>query len=473
MGRMQVRTTWDYDVILGENVISELKASFRGELIRPEDEAYESVRRVYNGMIDKHPRLIARCADVADVMTVVNFARQNDLLLAVRGGGHNGAGLGTCDGGIVLDLSLMKGIRVDPQSHLLRADGGCTQGEVNHAGSAFGLTVPVGIVSTTGIGGLTLGGGHGFLTRKYGLAIDNLLEADVVLADGHLVTASARQNEDLFWALRGGGGNFGVVTSFLFQAQPVSTVIAGIMLWDFERTSEMMKWYREFSRAASEDVYGFFAIMNVPPAPLFPNHLHGKTVCGVVWCHLGSPEQAERDLDEVRESHPPLFEQIGPMPITALLGIFDALLPPGLQWYWKGDFFNELSDGAIKQHVKFGSQLPTALSTMHLYPVDSQANRVGPQETAFNYRDAKWSMVIAGIDPDPANNEEMTEWAKEYWSALHPYSAGGAYVNFMMEEGVDRVRATYRGNYERLAAIKAQYDPGNLFRVNQNIRPQG
>jgi FAD/FMN-containing dehydrogenase len=424
-------------------------------------------------MIDKYPGLIARCADVADVIAVVNLARDHELLLAVRGGGHNGAGLGVCDDGIVLDLSLMNGIRVDPEARTIRAEGGCTQGAVNHAGAAFGLTVPGGFVSTTGIAGLTLGGGHGYLARKYGLAIDNLLEADVVLADGQLVTASARQNEDLFWALRGGGGNFGVVTSFLFQAQPVSTVVAGLMFWDFEQTFEMMQWYREFLPAASEDIYGFFTIMNIPPVPLFPAHLHGRTVCGIVWCHLGPPQQAEKDLDAVRESYPPIFEQIGPMPITALLSMFDALLPPGLQWYWKGDFFTELSDEAITQHVRYGSQLPTLLSTMHLYPIDGQVHQVRPDATAFSFREAKYSMVIAGIDPDPANNEKMSTWARDYWEALHPYSAGGAYVNFMMDEGLERVQATYRDNYKRLAAIKTRYDPGNLFRVNQNIRPQG
>jgi len=466
------KATLDYEIALDENALARLRSSLSGELIGPGDEAYEHTRRVYNGMIDKYPRLIARCADVADVMAVVNLARDNDLLLAVRGGGHNGAGFGVCDDGIVLDLSLMNGIRVDPQARTIRAEGGCTQGAINHAGNAFGMAVPAGIVSTTGIGGLTLGGGHGYLTRKYGLAIDNLLEADVVLADGRLVTASARQNEDLFWAIRGGGGNFGVVTSFLFQAQPVGEVVAGLMLWDLEQTTEMMHWYREFLPAAPEDLYGFFAIMNVPPIPLFPVHLHNRTTCGVIWCHLGPHVQAEKDLDAVREAYPPAFEQIGPMPITALLSMFDALLPPGLQWYWKGDFFTEISDAAIEQHIKHGSQLPTLLSTVHLYPIDGQVNRISPDATAFNFREARYSMVIAGIDADPANNEKMIDWAQDYWNALHPYSAGGAYVNFMMDEGFDRVQATYRGNYERLAAIKAKYDPGNLFRVNQNIRPR-
>jgi FAD/FMN-containing dehydrogenase len=473
MGKLQVKTAGGDEAALAESAIDDLAASLRGRLIQPQDEGYESTRRVYNAMIDKRPRLIAQCADVADVMTVVNFARENELLLAVRGGGHNGAGLGTCDGGIVLDLSPMRGVRVDPQSRLLRADGGCTQGQVSHAGAAFGLAVPLGVVSTTGVGGLTLGGGHGYLTRKYGLTIDNLLEADVVLADGQFVTASASQNEDLFWALRGGGGNFGVVTSFLFQAQPVGPVTAGLMFWEFERTTEIMQWYRQFLPAASEDLYGFVALMHVPPVPLFPTHLHGRPVCVIIWCHFGSPEQAKKDLDAVRQAHPPLFEQIGPTPITALMSMFDPLIPPGLQWYWRGDFFTELSDEAIAQHVQYGSQLPTPLSAMHLYPVDGQANRVAPDETAFNYREAKWSMVINGIDPDPANARKITDWARAYWAAVHPYSAGGAYVNFMMEESPDRVRATYRGNYDRLAALKAKYDPTNLFRVNWNIKPPG
>ncbi len=473
MNMAAVRATLEQENALDESTLAELRTSFSGELISPGEEAYEQARRVYNGMIDKYPLLIARCADVADVIAAVSFARDHDILLAVRGGGHNGAGLGVCDDGLVLDLSLMNGIRVDAEARTIRAEGGCTQGAVNHAGAAFGLAVPAGIVSTTGIAGLTLGGGHGYLARKYGLAIDNLLEADVVLADGRLVTASAEQNEDLFWAIRGGGGNFGIVTSFLFQAQPVGQVIGGLMLWNWSQAAEMMRWYREFLPAAPADVYGFFAILNIPPVPLFPVHLHARTVCAVIWCHLGPREQAEKDLDAVRESHPPLFEHIGPMPVTALMSMFDALMPPGLQWYWRADFFTELSDEAIEQHVRYGAQLPTLLSTMHLYPVDGQVHRVGQDQTAFSYRDTTWSMVIAGIDPDPANNEKMIDWARDYWSALHPYSAGGAYINFMMEEGIDRIQATYRSNYPRLAALKAKYDPGNLFRVNQNIRPQG
>jgi hypothetical protein len=473
MSAVQTEPVSQRESFLDEAAVATFKASLRGPVIEPGDDAYDQARRVYNAMIDKHPRLIARCADVADVRTAVDFARDHGLLLAVRGGGHNGGGLGTCDDGLVLDLGLMKGVRVDADARTVRAEGGCVQGDVSHAAAAFGLAVPVGVVSTTGIGGLTLGGGHGYLTRKYGLTIDNLLEADVVLADGRLVTASADRNADLFWALRGGGGNFGVVTSFLFRAHPVSTIVGGVMLWDLPQTREIMHWYREFMPAAPEDVYGFLALMNVPPAPAFPGHLHGRPVCGVIWCHLGPPEQAEKDLDAVRRAHPPLFEHIGPMPLTALLGMFDPLVPPGLQWYWRGDFFTELPDGAIEEHIKYAGRLPTPLSLMHLYPVDGQMNRVDPAATAFSYREVKWSMVINGLDPDPAQAEKITRWTKDYWNALHPYSAGGAYVNFVMDEGLDRVRATYRGNYARLAALKAEYDPGNLFRVNQNIRPQG
>jgi hypothetical protein len=470
MAKTSASTTLDSEVALDDNAIAQFDASLRGELIQPGDEAYESARQVYNAMIDKHPRLIARCIDVADVITCVNFARENDLLLAVRGGGHSGGGFGTCDNGLVLDLGLMKGVRVDPESRTVRAEGGCTQGEVGHAASAFGLAVPVGVVSTTGIAGLTLGGGHGYLARKYGLAIDSLLEADIVTADGRLVVASADRNEYLFWAIRGGGGNFGVVTSFLFQAHPVSTVTAGPMFWELDQTAEMMQWFREF-KPPTEDLYGFLALMMIPPVPLFPTELHGRTVCGVVWCHLGTPEQAVEDLDVVRREHPPLFEMVGSMPFMTLQSLFDALLPPGLQWYWKGDFFKELSDDAIREHLKYGSRLPSLLSIMHLYPIDGQVSRIPKNGTAFSYRDVKWSMVIAGVAPDAAGRETITRWTKDYWNALHPYSAGGAYVNFMMEEDSERVRATYRGNYDRLAAIKAKYDPGNLFRVNQNIKP--
>jgi FAD binding domain-containing protein/berberine-like enzyme len=456
---------------LARKSIEDLKTSLRGEVIQPSDDSYDAARKIYNAMIDKRPQLIVRCADVADVITTVNFARENNLLLAIRGGGHNGAGLAICDDGLVLDLSRLKGMRIDPEKRTALVESGCVWGDVDHATHAFGLAVPSGVISTTGVAGLTLGGGHGYLTRKYGLTIDNLLEADVVLADGSFVTVTTRKHKDLFWAIRGGGGNFGVVTSFLFRAHPVSTVYAGPMLWPLDQAGDVLRWYRNFITSAPEDLYGFFAFMVVPPAAPFPEHLHLKTMCGIVWCYVGPTDEAEKNFRPVREFSPPAFEHIGPMPYPALQSLFDGLYPAGMQWYWKGDFFNKLSDEAIAQHLKYGAKLPTMLSLMHIYPIDGAASQVRKNKTAFNYRDAKWSMVVAGIDPDPANAELITSWAKDYWNALHPYSSGGAYVNFMMEEGQERVKATYRNNYDRLLAVKKQYDPSNLFRVNQNIDP--
>lgn len=457
--------------MLNTTTIDKLKESIRGELVTSQDVGYESARKVYNAMIDKHPQLIVRSSNVADVMAAVNFARENGQLLAVRGGGHNGAGLGVCDDGLVIDLARLKGVRVDPESRLVRVEGGATWGDVDHATHAFGLAVPAGIISTTGVGGLTLGGGHGYLARKYGLTIDNLVEADIVLADGRLVTASEKTHEDLFWAIRGGGGNFGVVTSFLFRAHPVKTVYAGPVFWPAERSAEVLRWYRDFIATAPEDLYGFFAFLNVPPGPPFPEHLHKKTVCAIIWSYTGPLENAGKVFQPILDFGAPSFAHVGPVPYPALQSLFDGLLPPGLQWYWKGDFVRELSDAAIAEHLRYGLNLPTQLSTMHLYPVDGAVHRVGKHDTAFSYRNSRWSMVIAGIDPNPANNERITKWARDYWNALHPYSDGGAYVNFMMEEGQDRIKATYRENFERLTDAKRRWDPENLFRVNQNIKP--
>ena len=455
---------------VAQSALAGLRAGLQGELLRPENEDYDEARKVYNGAIDRRPALIVRAAGAADVVCAVNFAREHDLPLAVRGGGHNGAGLAVADGALVADLSAMKGVRMDPEARSVRVEGGATWGDVDNATRPFGLAVPTGIISSTGVGGLTLGGGHGYLTRKYGLTIDNLRSADVVLADGTMVTASDDENEDLFWAIRGGGGNFGVVTSFEFRGQPVSSVISGPTLWPLERADEALRFYRDFTATASEDLYGFFAFLNVPPGPPFPEHLHFRTMCAVVWCYAGPKESFDEEFGPVREAEPE-FEFVGEMPMPALNSMFDALMPSGMQWYWKHDFVNELSDEAISLHVEHGSKLPTFLSTMHLYPVDGAASRVGHDETAFSYRGARWSAVYAGIDPDPANGDLITGWARDYWAALHPHSAGGAYVNMMMDEGQDRIRASYRGNYGRLADLKSKYDPGNLFRVNQNIKP--
>src|SRR5579875_1972177 len=448
-----------------------LKANLRGEVIQPGDADYDAARKVYNGMIDRRPAVIARCADVADVIAAVNFGRENNLLVSIRGGGHNAGGLGVCDNGLVIDLSLIRYVHVDPASKTVCVGGGSTWGDVDHATHAFSLAVPSGIISTTGVGGLTLGGGLGHLTRKYGLAIDNLLGADVVLADGRFVHASEQEYPDLFWALRGGGGNFGVVTEFVFKANPVHTVYAGPMLWNIEQAPEMMRWYREFITQAPDDLNGFFAFLIVPPAPPFPEPLHNKNMCGVVWCYTVPMEQAEATFKPIREQFPPALDFVGPISHPGLQSMFDALYIRGLQWYWKADFMNELSDEAIALHVKHGSQLPTWQSTMHLYPVNGAAHRVGRNDTAWSYRDATWAEVIVGVDADPANRDLITNWARQYWEDVHPYSAGGAYVNFMMDEGQDRVEASYRENYERLVAVKNTYDPTNFFRVNQNIKP--
>ena len=351
----------------------------------------------------------------------------------------------------------------------VRVEGGATWGDVDHATHAFGMATVSGVISTTGVGGLTLGGGHGYLTRQYGLTIDNLLRADVVLADGRLVHASEDEHEDLFWALRGGGGNFGVVTSFEFRLHPVETVVAGPMFWPLEALEPTMRWYREWLPQAPRDVYAFYLIAEVPGPP-FPEELHGRKVCGLMWCYLGAPDQIDAILQPARDAAEPLFEHVGPMPFPALQSLFDDLYPPGDQWYWKGDFVRELPDDAIAVHRRF-AEVPTPKSTLHLYPVDGAVQDVGSDETAWAYRDATWSMVIAGVDPDPGKVDAMREWARAYWEDLHPYSAGGSYVNFMMEEGRDRIRATYGANYDRLAQIKARYDPANVFRMNQNIEP--
>jgi FAD/FMN-containing dehydrogenase len=451
--------------------VEQFKANLRGELIQPKDEGYEAARKVYNGMIDRRPQMIAYCANVADVMRAVNFGRENKMLVAIRGGGHNGGGLGVCDDGLVIDLSRMNGVRVDPAARTARVEGGCTWGDVDHAAHGFGMATPAGVISTTGVGGLTLGGGIGHLTRKCGLTIDNLLAVDIVLADGRFVTASTEENEDLHWAVRGGGGNFGVVTSFLFRLHPIKTVYAGPTLWTLDRTAEVMQFYREFISKAPEDLNGFFVFLVIPPAPPFPEHLHNKPMCGVVWCYAGPADQAEKALKPVRQLGP-AFEHAGPMPHPTMQSMFDPLYPKGLQWYWRADFVNELSDEAIKLNVQHGAKIPTMHSTMHLYPIDGAVHRVGQNDTPFSYRNAKWAQVMVGVDPDPANNERIIKWTKDYWDALHPHSAGGAYVNFMMEEGQDRVKATYRDNYERLVTVKSKYDPANLFRVNQNIKPR-
>lgn len=449
----------------------ELRARMHGQLVLPGDGEYDEARRVHNGMIDRHPAVIARCRDTEDVVAALRYARDRRLEVAVRCGGHNGAGLGCVEGGIVVDLRAMSRVLVDPGARTATVQGGALIRELDAAAGAHGLATPAGIISSTGVGGLTLGGGHGYLTRRYGLTIDNLLSAEVVLADGRTVTASEDEHPDLFWALRGGGGNFGVVTSFTLRLHPVSKILFGPTLWPMEAAGDVLRWYRDWQPDAPEDAYGFFAFLTVPPVAPFPPTLHLRKVCAIVWCMTGSRAEADEVFSAAARVATPLLHGPHEAPYPMAQQAFDGLYPPGDQWYWRGDFVVDLPDAAIERHLEHAARLPSNQSTMHLYPLGGAVKRVAADATAFSHREANWSQVIVGVDHDPGRAEALRRWTVEYWEATHPYSTGGAYVNFMMDEGLPRIRATYRGNYDRLARVKAAYDPDNVFHVNQNIRP--
>jgi FAD/FMN-containing dehydrogenase len=458
---------------LTETLEAEL-VGFTGDIAGRGEPGYDAARAVYNAMINRSPLLVARARSAQDVARVLEVARRRGLLVAVRGGGHNGGGLGTVEDGLVIDLGELNDVEVDAPGRTVRVGGGCTWGKVDGETGRHGLAVPSGIISTTGVGGLTLGGGLGHLTRAYGLTIDNLLAADVVLADGRQVHASEDSEPDLFWALRGGGGNFGVVTSFTFRLNDVSRFAGGPTFWDVEQGPEVLRAYREFIIEAPRQLNGFFAYTTVPPAPPFPEALHGRLVCGIVWAYVGEDADAQQAMAPLLRNVPePLLHGVGPLPHAALQGAFDALYPKGHQWYWRADFVEEIPDPAVEIHQRFGAALPTPQSTMHLYPINGAAHDVDPADTAWAYRSANWGSVFAGVDPDPANAARIRQWSIDYFEALHPFSAGGAYVNMMMDdEGGDRVRASYGANFARLVEVKAQYDPENLFRVNQNIPPR-
>ena len=452
----------------------DLAAALRGELITPGDPGYDAARAVYNAMIDRRPAVIVRCRDSADVVAAVTFARAHGIEIAVRGGGHHAAGLGTWDDALVIDLSPMRSTTVDPQARTVRVDAGATWGDVDHATVAFGLATPSGFIASTGVAGLTLGGGVGYLSRRFGMTVDNLLAADVVLADGSFVSASATSHPDLFWALRGGGGNFGVVTSFTFRCHEIGehgVVIGGPVLYDLADAPAVMRWYRELLPTLPEELSGWLGLITIPPAAPFPEQLWGRRACAIFWCYTGAHGRADEVLADVRAYGSPLLVGLQPLPFTALQSAFDPLYPAGLQWYWRADNFREISDEAVEVHCRFGALLPTGHSTMHLYPIDGAAARVPADATAFPHREGGWAGVIVGVDPDPANAELVSSWARDYWEALHATSAGGAYVNFLGDEGEERVRAAYRGNHERLTRIKRRYDPDNTFHLNQNIRP--
>ena len=447
---------------------------FRGRLIGPPDKDYDEARALYNGMIDKRPRVIARCTSAADVIAAVNYAREHKLLLAIRGGGHNGPGFGSCDDGLVIDLSQMRSVRVDPTTRTVRVDPGCTAADLDHATHAFGLAVPLGIVGSTGVAGLTLGGGTGYLTRKHGLTVDNLLEVDMVLADGSFVTASKDCHSDLFWAVRGGGGNFGVVTSFLFQAHPAKMVFAGPIFWDAKDAKKVMATYRDFIGKAPEELGLFVGLKTVPPTDPFPKEHWNKRACALIGAFNGPIADGQKLVASLTERlPPPLFNWMGEMPWTAINTLFDPFFPKGLQWYWKGDFVKTLPDEAIDAHIAQAREAPTPFCLMHLYPIDGAVRRVGKDATPWGARDASWSMVIAGISPDPKDADALKRWGRAYWNADHRFNLVGGYVKFMdVDEADNRVEASYGQNYKRLAAIKAKYDPDNLFRVNQNIKPK-
>jgi FAD/FMN-containing dehydrogenase len=453
--------------------VAALREGIRGVVTTAGDAGYDEARKVRNGMIDKRPALIVQPANAGDVMTAVRFAADNNLTVAVRGGGHSVPGFGTCDDGVVIDLSGMRGVRVDPMTHTARVSGGATWGDLNAATYAFGLATTGGIISTTGVGGLTLGGGIGYLARGLGLALDNLLAADVVTGDGSFHVASEKDDADLFWAIRGGGGNFGVVTSFEFRLSPVKDIYGGPMFYELDNAGDLFTFYREFIANAPEQFGGFPAYQIAPPLPFIPEERHGKTHALMVACWAGDLDQGESVLKPFHDLAPVVAEMVGPMPYPALNSAFDALYPPGLRHYWKANFVKELTDDAIRAHIEHGSKVPELTSTMHIYPINGVCHRVEPDSTAFAYRDANFATVIAGMWPDAKDDEANIAWVRDYYEATAPHSEAGGYINFMAEDDQDRIRANYKGNYDRLAEIKRRYDPGNLFRHNQNIAPSG
>jgi FAD/FMN-containing dehydrogenase len=448
-----------------------LRERVRGAVIGPQDEEFEQARGVNNAMIDRRPQVIVRCANAGDAAAAVDYARENGLDLAVRGGGHSVPGFGTCDDGVVIDLAPMRGVRVVPADRTARAEGGATWADFNAATHAFGLATTGGIISTTGIGGLTLGGGIGYLARGQGLSCDNLISADVVTADGELVVADERQHEDLFWGLRGGGGNFGVVTSFEYRLAPVRDIYGGPIFFDLDQAANVLRAFREIIASAPEELGGFPAFQIAPPLPFIPENRHGDPLIAIVACWAGPVEAGPAAVKPFRDIAPIVAEHVGPMPYPLLNSAFDALVPPGLQHYWKANFVVELTDEMIAAHVEHGPKVPVVNSTVHIYPINGACHRVAPDATAFAYRHANFAAVIAGMWPDPADNEANIAWVRDYYAAIAPHSEEGGYVNFMAGDDQDRIKANYRGNYDRLVEVKRKYDPGNLFHLNQNIRP--
>ena len=453
--------------------VATLREQVRGMVITSDDAGYEDARRVYNAMHDRRPEVIVQAVDEADVIAAVRFARDNDLELAVRGGAHGVPGYGTWDGGLVIDLGRIRYALVDPDGRTVRMGGGAVLGDMDHATYAYGLATPAGFNSTTGIGGLTLGGGVGaYLSRKHGLTCDNLISADVVTADGERVTANAEQHDDLFWALRGGGGNFGIVTSFQYQLHELNDFYGGPIFFELDAAPDVMRTFSEYTTEAPRELGGFVGFHIAPPLPFIPEDRHGDTLFALVASWSGPGERAEEVLKPLREAGPIVAEHVGPVPYPGLQSAFDALLPPGLQHYWKSDFVAELTDEAVGVHMEHGPKVPSLHTAVHLYLVDGAVHDLGTDETAFPVRDARFLLNIAGIWPDPADNDANIGWVREYYEAVHPHSGyEGGYTNFMAEDDQDRTQASYGPNYDRLQEIKARWDPDNVFHLNQNIPP--
>ncbi len=457
---------------LDEAGLSALEASFRGELVRPDDTGYDSHRKVWNGSIDRRPALIARCAGVADVRAAVGFAKDSGLPVAVRGGGHSFPGLSVCDGGIVIDLGSMKGIRIDPEKRTARVQAGVLWGELDHETQAFGLATTGGIVSHTGVAGLTLGGGIGWLQRKLGLTVDNLLAADVVTAEGDLVRASDDENADLFWGLRGGGGNFGVVTEFEFRLHPVGpTVLAGPIFWLMEDSPELLRFYREWIADAPDELMTIVIHRKAPPVPFIPAELHGRLVVGVACCYAGEIDEGERVVRPLKEFGTPALDLCVPKPYVEHQGMFDASYPHGWWYYIRACDVAELTDEVIDITVEHSERIKSPLTAFPIWQQGGAIARIGENETAFNGRGAGHTFNVAGATAGPEGFDEEREWSRTFWSALEPYHTS-VYVNFLMEEGEERIRDAYgAAKYDRLKALKRRYDPDNLFRLNQNIPP--
>jgi hypothetical protein len=455
----------------------DLASRFRGEILRPDDEAYEQARRVWNGMIDRHPALVARCASVGDVVAAVDFARAGALPLAVRGGGHSAAGFGTCDGGIVIDLSPMKDVRIDPASRTVRAQAGATWGEFDQATQEHGLAVTGGRFSTTGIAGLTLGSGSGWLERKCGLTADNLLSAEVVTADGRVLTASPQEHADLFWGLRGGGGNFGIVTEFRYRLHEVGPIIyGGLMASSPERAQDILAFVREYMADAPDDLGLAVAFVSAPPEPFVPPELHFQPVVGIIVCWTGDPAEGERILAPIREVAQPVVDMVQPMPYTALQSMLDAGGPPGTRAYMKAEFLDELDDAAIAKLAAHGARRAGPMAQLIIEPMGGAVARVGEHDTALGRRDVRWCYhaLALWMEPEEEAEEAHVAWARGLADDLRPHTTTGVYLNFTSDGGEDRVRSAYGPEkYARLVALKDRYDPSNLFRLNQNIRPSG